>query len=297
MGYYIEKQNCIYNMDSRNEPVLTVHSGSTVMFETYDCFEDLIQDEKSGVDSIDWEHINPATGPLYVEEARPGDILKVEVLDIKINDHGVMAAIPGSGLLGDRIEKSEVKIIPIGDGQAIFSENIRIPVSPMIGVIGVAPKNGSVPCGTPGSHGGNMDNTKIKKGTTLYLPIYTEGALLAIGDLHACMGDGEIMVTGVEISGSVEVKVEVIKGVNINNPVLEDKEYIYTIASDENLLDAVRVATDDMHNIIIKRLGLSFNEAGMLMSAVGNVQVCQVVDPMMTIRFAMPKNILKLNWE
>lgn len=294
MVYYIEKQNCIYNMDSENKPVLTVPSGSTVVFETYDCFEDRIQDEKTGVSSIDWEHINPATGPLYVEEARPGDVLKVEILDIRINDHGVMAAIPGSGLLGDKVEKSEVKIIPIRDGQAVFSDSIRIPISPMIGVIGVAPENGTIPCGSPGSHGGNMDNTKIKKGSTLYLPVFTEGALLAMGDLHACMGDGEIMVTGVEISGNVEVKVDVIKGVNINNPVLEDKEYIYTIASDENLFDAVKVATGEMHNIITKRLGLSFNEAGMLLSAAGNVQICQVVDPMMTVRFAMPKSILKI---
>ncbi|MDI6601952.1 MAG: acetamidase/formamidase family protein [Thermoanaerobacteraceae bacterium] len=293
MEYRIEKEKCIYNMSANNKPVLMVPSGSTVRFETYDCFEDRIQDAGKGIENIDWEHINPATGPLYVEGARPGDVLKVEILDISINDHGVMAAIPGSGLLGERIEKAEVKIIQIRDGQAVFNNSIKLPISPMIGVIGVAPQEDSIPCGSPGPHGGNMDNTKINKGSILYLPVFVEGSLLAIGDLHACMGDGEIMVTGVEISGSVKARIEVIKDMNIKNPMLEDEENIYTIASDSNLFAAVKKATEDMHEFIMKRLRLSFNEAGMLLSAAGNVQICQVVDPMMTVRFALPKIVLR----
>jgi len=293
MEYHIEKEKCIYNMSANNRPVLMVPSGSTVRFETCDCFADRVQDADRGIESIDWEHINPATGPLYVEGARPGDVLRVEILDIIINDHGVMAAIPGSGLLGEGIEKAEVKIVPIENGLAVFNNSIKLPISPMIGVIGVAPESGSIPCGCPGSHGGNMDNTRIKKGAILYLPVFTEGALLAMGDLHACMGDGEIMVTGVEISGSVDVKVDVLNGMGLKNPMLEDDEYIYTIASSENLFKAVKTATKDMHELVMKLLGLSFNEAGMLLSAAGNVQVCQVVDPMMTVRFAMPKVLLK----
>jgi len=137
-----------------------------------------------------------------------------------------------------------------------------------------------------------MDNKKIVKGTTLYFPVFVEGGLLAIGDLHAAMGDGEIMVSGVEICGNVQVKVDVIKNYKINNPMLEDKENYYTIASHEDLLTAVKMATKDMQQLVMHQLDLSFNEAGMLLSAAGNVEICQVVDPLLTIRFALSKKIL-----
>lgn len=288
----ISKEQSVYSMKREDSPVLKVKSGSIVEFETYDCFQNQIIDEKQSIEALNWEHINPATGPLYIEDALIGDVLRVEILKIEVNDYGVMAAIPGGGLLGDEIKQSEIKILPIKDGKIQFNDCITLPLVPMIGVIGVAPEGVEIPCGTPGHHGGNMDNKKIQEGTTLYLPVFVEGALLSIGDLHCVMGDGEIMVTGVEVGGRVQVKVDVIKGESIKNPLLEDKENYYTIASHENLLEAIKMATKDMQQLVMKKLGLTFNEAGMLLSAVGNVEVCQVVDPLMTVRFALSKDIL-----
>jgi amidase len=292
MEYIITREQCVYSMSSKNSPVLKVPAGSIVTFDTCDCFENQIKSESDSIEQLNWEHINPASGPLYVESAEPGDVLKVEILSIKVAEYGVMAAIPDGGLLGSSIKKSEIKIIPVQDGKAVFNDKIKIPVEPMIGVIGVAPEIGEMPCGSPGSHGGNMDNTRIKEGSTLYLPVYVEGGLLSMGDLHACMGDGEIMVTGVEIPGNVKVKVDVIKDSKLNNPILEDSEYIYTIASHEDLMTAVRTSTEGMHTYIMDKLAMSYNEAGMLLSAAGNVQICQVVDPKLTVRFAFPKKYL-----
>lgn len=292
MDQRIQRNQCIYAMTATNEPVLKVKPGSKVVFETCDCFENQIVSENQSIDSLNWDHINPATGPLWIEGAEPGDLLKVEIQQITVHDYGVMAAIPGGGLLGDQVTHSEIRIIPVEGNELIFSETIRLPLQPMIGVIGVAPAEGAIPCGTPGSHGGNMDNTRIAEGVTLYLPVFTEGALLAMGDLHACMGDGEIMVTGVEIAGTVQVKVDLIKGHNLKNPFLEDAIHFYTIASHEDLMTAVKIATVEMHDFIQSALGLTFNEAGMLLSAVGDVQICQVVDPLLTVRFAFPKRYL-----
>ena len=162
----------------------------------------------------------------------------------------------------------------------------------MIGVIGVAPKDEGIACGTPGHHGGNMDNTKITEGATLYLPVFHEGALFSLGDVHACMGDGEIMVSGVEIPANVTVTLDIVKGQTIENPMLEDDQYIYTIASNEDLDKAIYTATLTMNEIIQKQLHYDFNEAGMLMSACGNVEICQVVDPEKTARFSMPKKVV-----
>ena len=237
-----------------------------------------------------WDHINPATGPVYVEGAEKGDVLKVEILDIVLDDMGTMCCLPENGVLGGDITDNQVKKVPIKDGKAIFNQ-FELPLNPMIGVIGVAPEGTPVPCGTPGRHGGNMDNTKIAKGATLYLPVFHDGAYFGCGDVHACMGDGEIMVSGVEIGAVVKVRLTVIKGVSIDNPRLEDAENIYTIASSEDIEKAIYTATKDMCGILQKHLGYTLNEAGMLMSACGNLQFCQVVDPERTVRMAIPKTV------
>lgn len=282
----------IYQMDAANEPVIRVPDQTAVVFHTRDCFDGQITADSSRIDSLDWEHINPAAGPAYIEGAQPGDILKIHIENIVVGRQGIMAAVPGNGVLGDLVSESRVRMMPVERGRIRFNDTLTLPCSPMIGVIGVAPKEGSVPCGTPGSHGGNMDNTKIKKGSILYLPVYHKGALLSIGDVHARMGDGEIMVTGVEISARVAVYVEILKGQPISDPMLEDASQVYTIASHENLEQAARMAVQAMNGVIQRRLGLSLEDAGMLMSAVGNLQVCQIVDPKRTVRFAMPKTVL-----
>ena len=286
----IIKDMCVFALGDSKENAVKVQQGEILEFHTRDCFNNQIDSEDYVMDVLDWDHINPATGPVYVEGAEKGDVLKVEILDIKLDDMGTMCCLPENGVLGADITENQVKKVPIKDGKAIFNQ-FELSLNPMIGVIGVAPENESVPCGTPGRHGGNMDNTKIAKGATLYLPVFHDGAYFGCGDVHACMGDGEIMVSGVEIGAVVKVKLTVIKGVSIDNPRLEDAENIYTIASSEDIEKAIYTATKDMCGILQKNLGYTLNEAGMLMSAAGNLQFCQVVDPERTVRMAIPKTI------
>ena len=286
----IIKDMCVFALGDNKENAVKVQQGEILEFYTRDCFNNQIDSEDYVMDVLDWDHINPATGPVYVEGAEKGDVLKVEILDIVLEDEGTMCCLPENGVLGADITENQIKKVPVKDGKAIFNQ-FELPLNPMIGVIGVAPENESVPCGTPGRHGGNMDNTKIAKGATLYLPVFHDGAYFGCGDVHACMGDGEIMVSGVEIGAVVKVRLTVIKGVSIDNPRLEDAENIYTIASNEDLEKAIYTATKDMCGVLQKHLGYTLNEAGMLMSAVGNLQFCQVVDPERTVRMAVPKTI------
>ena len=286
----IIKDMCVFALGDSKENAVKVQQGEILEFHTRDCFNNQIDSEDYVMDVLDWDHINPATGPVYVEGAEKGDVLKVEILDIKLDDMGTMCCLPENGVLGADITENQVKKVPVKDGKAIFNQ-FSLPLNPMIGVIGVAPENESVPCGTPGRHGGNMDNTKIAKGATLYLPVFHDGAYFGCGDVHACMGDGEIMVSGVEIGAAVSVRLTVLKGVSIDNPRLEDAENIYTITSSEDIEKAIYTATKDMCGILQKNLGYTLNEAGMLMSAAGNLQFCQVVDPERTVRMAIPKTI------
>jgi len=289
---YTVSDQKIYAMSKDNKPALTVHDGDIVIFSTSDCFDNQITDERQTIDQLDWDHINPATGPIFIEGATINDTLKVTILDIELNNVGTMVAIPDNGVLGKLVNQSEVKRVPIINGYAVFHEDLKVPCKPMIGVIGVAPQTGVIPCGTPGEHGGNMDNARITIGSSLYLPIFHEGALLAMGDVHAAMGDGEIMVSGIEIPAKITVKVEIVKGTVITSPMLEDGLNCYTIASHESLEEAIYQATLTMTEILMNKLGLSFNEAGMLLSACGNLEICQVVDPKRTVRMAVPKSIL-----
>jgi len=288
----IKKEHNVLAMSPKNEPVLRVASGSTVVFETYDCFTNKIKNQTDLFGSIGWDSINPATGPLFIDDAEPNDILRIDVLDISVVDQGVMVTVPGLGVLGDQIQEERTKIVPIQNGEAVFNDRILIPIRPMIGVLGVAPAEEEILTGTPGDHGANMDCNRLVQGATLFLPVHVPGALLAMGDLHAIQGDGEVIVCGVEIPGEVTVKVTVIKGRSFPVPLLEEGDAIMTIASDKLLDDATKTATKRMHAFLTDELQIEFHEAGMLLSILGQLRICQVVDPLMTARMELPKWVL-----
>lgn len=283
----------IYAMSQDNAPAARVSSGSTVIFETMDCFENQIQSAAQLLSGIDWNHINPATGPLFVEGAQPGDLLRVEIQDIRLASHGVMTALPGEGAVGHLLTAEQTRIIPITDGKARFSDELELDLSPMIGVIGTAPADGvSIPTGTPGAHGGNMDNRRIGKGSVLYLPVYTPGALLAMGDLHALMSDGEVLICGLEIPGEIQVRVDVVKGVVVPVPLVCNEDLVMTVASALTLDEAALTASQNMMRLLTGHTRLDPQAAGMLLSLVGQLCICQIVDPMKTARMEFPRAIL-----
>lgn len=285
-------KDIIYAFSKDLTPVKTVASGSTIKIQTYDCFQNQIRSNDTEINSIDWNQINPATGPIFVEGALPGDLLSVKIEKIELGNEGVMTVGPDLGVMGHRLEQFEAKMIPIFDGKAVFNDKIQIPLNPMIGVIGVAPAGEPVSCGTPGPHGGNMDTKLITEGVTLYFPVFTEGALFGLGDLHAAMGDGEVGVSGIEIPANVTVTLEVVKGHSLKNPLLLSSEGIATIASAPTLDEAAKTAVEEMIDLLLPHTDLTLNHITMLMSAVGQSQISQIVDPLLTARFFVPKWVL-----
>jgi amidase len=281
----------IYEFNEINQPIATVSSGSTVRVETYDCFKNQIGSEDMELTDLDWNQINPATGPIFVEDAKPGDVLKVTIHTIEIDSQGVMLVGPNLGVMGQQIEKMSVKILPIEYNKILFND-LQLPLNKMIGVIGVAPSGQGINCGTPGAHGGNMDNKMVTEGATLYFPIAVEGALFGLGDFHAAMGDGEVSVSGVEVAGAATVTLEVIKGQHLEQPMLENEECFTQIASAKTLDEASKLATQLMINRLVERTDMNVSEVTMLLSAVGQLEICQVVDPLVTVRFVVPKWLL-----
>lgn len=287
----VSKDQHVFSLSAEAVPVARVRAGHSVRLETADCFAGQIRAPGETQTAVDWARINPATGPVFIEGAARGDVLSVLVERIEVAPEGVMAVSPEFGVLRERILSTAFHIVPIEDGVARLPGGADAPVRPMIGVIGVAPAGAPVPCGSPGAHGGNMDTRLIGAGAMVYLPVVAPGALLAAGDLHAAMGDGEICGTGVEVAGTVTLRVGIRRDLELVNPAVETAEVVATIASAETLDEAADLATRDMADLVMRRLGLSAAAATMLMSAAGQLEVSQVVDPLKTARFALPKSV------
>lgn len=288
----LDDEKVFYAFDKTLEPAMVVPSGTTVRVRTKDCFGNQIQKPEDELDGIDWDHTNPATGPIFVEGAVPGGALKVSVGAIEFDNKSVSCTGENEGVCGDRFNAWSTQVCEIDGDELIWDERLRIPLRPMIGVIGVAPEGDPINCGTPGSHGGNMDNTAITAGATLYFPVIADGALFGCGDMHAVMGDGEISVSGAEAAGWATVTLTAMPELKLVDPLIENATHFGVIASAETLDAAADRAVHEMVDLICDRTAEDPDKVVMLLSLVGDVQVCQMVDPEKTIRFMVPKYVL-----
>ena len=293
--YTLNDSSFITVFSKNAAPVLTVPDGATVRIRTKDCYMNNLRAENDPRGAADGpaRGCNPATGPVFIEGAQPGDTLKCEILDIECDRYATMRIRPKVGFMHDRVTELTVRAIELKDGKAEVA-GVSFPLEPMIGVIGAAPSGEDVDTETPGAHGGNMDCRMIKKGGTLYLPVQAEGALFAVGDVHAQMGDGEVGICGLECPAWVTVRFTVIRGRQEKWPVLETDGSAYTIASAETLDEACKLASDAMLDYLAARTDRSVNELVLLLSLICDLEVCQMVDPLITARMRLRPDTVKV---
>lgn len=287
----IDKSNHIFSMNKDNLPAQFCKSGDIVTFETLDCFCNNFISSSTVFGRDNPKEINPATGPLYIEGCEVGDTLKIEILDIELGDVGIVITGPVNKIFNQYLKRFNINRLKVEDGSIHISDDLKVSVSPMIGVIGVAPAE-KIPTALLGNHGGNLDCNDIAKGTILYLPAFVEGGLLAIGDLHAIMGDGEIGECGLEIEGRVTVKVSVIKQMIITGPMLESDDFVEMIECGETLEEASVKASQRMLKYMIEVLKINKEEAALLLNLCGNIKICQQVNVIKSVAMKMPKNCL-----
>lgn len=280
---HVSREHKQFAIGSEAEPVVRVKPGDILVIETEDCFDYQIQSPEDVVDAIDFDRVNPATGPIYVEGAEPGDTLVVDILHIDLDKQGVMVTVPGLGVLPDEVT-STTKILPVVGDKVIWDEDFSFAIKPMIGVIGVAPKGDPIPCGHPGDHGGNMDCKEIGMGCTVNLPVNVKGAYLHMGDCHARQGDGEVCGTGVEIRTVVTCRVRLKKNTGLERPVLERDNRIMFMGSHVDLFTANQMALRDAVHYLMEAKDLTFEDAVKLASAIVDMKIAQLVDPLLTVR-------------
>lgn len=276
-----------------NPPAARCADGQTVVFETRDCYNDCLMADGSMTDPTDQkDYGNPATGPLYVEGAKKGDVLKVEILAIRLAPTALMRTAPKYGAFQHNVTQRLTRQYDTTGHSFQFNDSLRLPLRPMIGVIGTAPEVDSVTTDTPREHGGNMDCKKIIEGSTLYLPVFVDGALLSMGDLHGLMGDGEVMICGLEAAGEVTVRVSVVRDFWLPTPCLRQGGRFMTIQSAKTLDEASLTASRQMQEYLVRHTSVDEYDAARLLSLTGDLAICQIVDPLLTVRMELDEAIV-----
>ncbi|HEY5615700.1 MAG TPA: acetamidase/formamidase family protein [Bacteroidota bacterium] len=305
---YIPKHDELRYTFGGHPPVMTLKPGTILETWTEDCYDGAVKkptDIPSVVAPIGRD--NPQTGPFYIEGAQPGDILAVHIIDLQpTRDYAISSHYPGFGsLTGTEYTALLTPNLPekvwwyTVDKQRgtvstmVGKHKLEIPMTPFFGGIGVAPQRGeSRWTVTPEAFGGNMDYWHIRKGSTVYLPVNVEGALLQFGDGHLAQGEGEIIGTAVESALNVKLKVDLIKGRSIPWPRVETDEYLMSTGSYRPLEDAFRIAYKELVTWLVDDYGMDMMDAYQLCSQVGEVDVAQVVDPNYTVVAKVAKKYL-----
>ena len=292
----IPEEQIHFAFDAAAAPAAYAKSGDVVTFCCQDAYCNQILTDGFDFGKMDMKRNNPATGPLYVHGAKPGDVLRVEIQSIELAADGCMCARTGAGIY--EIRGCHCRRFPIEDGEIVFDSGIRLPIRPMVGVIGTAPQQEAASTQSPGEHGGNLDIKDLGVGALLYLPVNVDGALLSMGDIHAVQGDGETVVCALEMRGKITVKVDVLAGrQDIPTPFIVTERSYVTTAAHSSLDVGSILAARKMHRFLQRHSDLSDAQTGMLLSLAGNLRISQVVNPEKGCIMEFPIGLAKEKFE
>lgn len=294
--------------DAALDPVLTIQSGEIVTIDTVSGAPPVVPDAESGF------YIPPAllalhakgpptmpghilTGPVAVAGAKAGDVLQVDILDVTLSqDWGYNVVRPLSGTLPLDFDDTHLTIIPLNTeaSEATLPWGRTLPLAPFFGVMAVAPPPawGRISTIEPRAHGGNLDNKELVAGTTLYLPVQTDGALFSCGDGHGAQGDGEVCVTAIETALQGRFRLTVRQDTDIAYPQAETPTHIITMGMHTDLDQCVEIALRRMITVVSARLKITRAEAYMLCSLAGDLRITQTVNREKGVHMMMSKDQL-----
>jgi acetamidase/formamidase len=278
----------VYREHSRfNKPSLSVSPGETFLAETELCTGQWLQSVDDCWSPEKSQGPNP-TVCVEIQDAKPGDMLAVHIEGIEPGPVGYTGFAPGMTPFPDWIRHKGwgvvTKTVAIQDGVIEWSDDLKLPVRPMIGTLGTAPAREVFSNAWPGRHGGNMDAQEVTTGATVYLPVYVPGALLHIGDVHAIQGDGEINCGGgIECRSEVTLTVEVeAQPERMVWPRIVDASHITAVGCARPAEDAFRIAVEQLIYWMADEYGYEETEAHLLLGQVLEARCTQFVDPLYT---------------
>jgi len=295
-----------YGWDNSLAPAVRIAPGDSLEFDVADAAGGQLGAASTVLDvtRLDFAKINPVNGPVFIDGAAPGDVLKVTLLAFAPSGWGWTANIPGFGLLADEFKEPALHLWQYDAkalAPALFGRWGKVPLKPFTGTIGVAPAE-------PGMHsvvpprrvGGNMDVRDIAQGTELFLPVEVPGALFSVGDTHAAQGDGEVCGTAIESPMRVALQFDLLKQLPLTYPRfrtpgpvsrhLDAKGYEVATGIGPDLMQAARAAVRSMIDLLMRQQGMPAIDAYLLCSVCGDLRISEIVDlPNWTVSFYLPR--------
>lgn len=305
--YYLDDSQVHAFWDNSYPARLEIASGDTVVFECRDASDGQITPDSDGSnrDEFDGSRVHPLTGPVFVKDAQPGDVLAIDILELKHKRWGWNGHSRNFGLLPDDFDFNYIQHWRLEEDSCFFrdSDKVKVPYEPFCGVMGVAPKeNGRFRTGPPGFHGGNMDIRGLTIGATLYLPVHVEGGLFSTADCHAAQGDGEVSGTGIESPMMATLRFHLHKNWSIREPQFttpspltkaDSKGYFCTTAHGNDLFANSQNAVRYMIDWLEAQHGLTRSQAYCLCSAAADLKISEIVDvPNWIVSCYMPLSVL-----
>ncbi len=293
--------------DNSVPPILKINSGDVVETQTRMLYNDKLKPGATMDEIVKWRAAmgvnktgHTLTGPIYINDAEPGDVLQVDIMKLTPRPYAANYNMPGHfnvGGLPEDFPEGQLKFLTIDLKKmtAKFNDSITIPIRPFLGVMAVAPaQDGQFSTAPPSDFGGNMDCKELVAGTTLYLPVFRQGALFAIGDAHAAQGDGEVNLTAMETALDEAVfKFTVRKDMKLTKPMAETPTHYILMAYNPDLNEAAKDAIRAAIAFLEKEKGLSAMDAYSLVSVGGDLHVTQIVDGNKGVHVMIPKSIFK----
>lgn len=285
--------------DSSQKPVLTINSGDSVVIETMAASDNQVVPGTTIDQIIKIQNAVPGrgphtvTGPIYVNGAMPGDVLRIHFNKILPRSYASNNSAPGKGLFPEEFPDGHVKYfyLDLKKMQMQFAPGIVIPLGPFPGVIAVARKEpGKYDSAPPGPFGGNMDLREMTEGTTLYLPVFMEGGLLWTGDSHAGQGNGEIDLTAIETAfEEFNITVDVIKQKPLTWPRVETPTAWIAVGYDKDLNKALDILKEETIKLIMEQRKISQVNAKKIMMETWNCPIAEVVNGVQGVYCMLPK--------
>ncbi len=300
-----DRKNLHFTWSANTPPICEIKSGETLELLIPDSSTMQIKPNFTTEDlkKIDESQLDGAVGPIKIEGAFVGEMLKVEILDIAISEWGWSAILPNFGFIqrdmSERLVMWDIRNNYAVSKDKYFLSGIEVPLSPFLGVTGTAPSDGNFGMIPPEHFGGNMDNRLLKAGSTLYLPINVDGGMISFSDPHASQGDGEVCGTAIEVQAKARIMISVEKHIGSGHPWaispgLDEGPVILTMGINPDLKAAAIESIEDMFILLNAKYGLSREESYVLSSVAGSLKISEVVDmPNYVVSLSIPVSVFK----
>jgi amidase len=286
----VSKSQRVSAYSAENAPAIRVGMGETFVMETNDRFQGYTSPEDAPLDLL-----LSMTGPVYIGGVEPGETLAIEVLNITPSmGYGWIVATPGRAMLKNRVTEWRRRKVQIDGDRVLFNDKIALPYAPMIGRMGVAPAGEPKSCNSVGRFGGAMSNIAIGPGAKVLLPVFVEGGLLTIEDVHAAMGDGESASSAVEMGSEVTLRCDISTGLQVERPVVITREAVLTTGEGDTMEAASHTAVDEMARLLMYRLDLDPVDAAMLISVAVDARFSYVGGPPYRAKAVISRSVVGL---